>query len=153
MAGDSGDELYLLCRVRERRCALQLAHVVETLRPLPLRSVPGAPPPVIGASIIRGRPTPVLDSGMLIGEASRPHHSRLATIRCGERIAALAFEEIVGVRRLLDQDVKDMPPLLRAGDGGAIDAIALLDAELVFVLGRARLVPDEVWTSLQAQPA
>ena len=143
----------MLCRVRNRRCVLQLDHVVEIMRPLPLQPVAGAPEPVRGLSVIRGEPTPVIDCGALLGGDTRAMPSRLATIRCGERIAALAFEEILGVRRLSEQELKALPPLLRAGEGGAIDAIALLDAELVFVIGRARLVPDEVWASLQAQPA
>ena len=151
--GDSRDGLYLVCRVRQRCCALDLAQVVEIMRTLPIQPVAAAPQGVLGLSIIRGQPIPVIDAGALLGETARGKPSRLATIRCGDRIAALAFEDILGVRRLSEHEVRELPPLLRAGEGGALDALALLDAELVFVLARARLLPDEVWTAVQVQPA
>jgi purine-binding chemotaxis protein CheW len=59
----------LLCRVRERLCALPLAHVVETMRPLPIEPLGGMPGFVQGIAIIRGAPVPVVDAGALLGSA------------------------------------------------------------------------------------
>lgn len=140
----------LLCRIRQQRCAVRLRHVVEIMRPLPLQPIAGTAEFVLGVALIRGVPTPVLDCGALLGETAPPQHTRWVTIRCAERVAALALEDVLGVRQLPAQ-IDDLPPLLRGNE--AIDAIASLDAELVLVLGDARLVPDSLWLSLERQAA
>ena len=42
-------------------CALPLGAVIETLRPLPLRPLAGAPAGVLGVAVVRGSPVPVID--------------------------------------------------------------------------------------------
>src|SRR6202041_1193103 len=58
----------LLFRARGHLCALPLAHVVETMRPLPVEPMAGAPPYVPGLGISRGRPAPAVDVARLLGE-------------------------------------------------------------------------------------
>jgi chemotaxis signal transduction protein len=42
----------------------------------------------------------------------------------------------------------EMPPLLREAETDVIDAIGVLDRELLLVLRASRLFPDEVWRKL-----
>ena len=51
----------LVCRVATRICALPVGVVIETLRPLPLEPIAGAPAFVTGPAIIRGEPVPVVE--------------------------------------------------------------------------------------------
>jgi purine-binding chemotaxis protein CheW len=121
--------------------AIPLADVVETMRPLPIEPVAAAPGCVLGLAIIRGRPLAVVDVARLVGGGSgRP--GRFVTVRAGAREVALAVDEVIGVRTLTADALADLPPLLRDADGAAVDAIGALDAELLFVLGGARLVSE-----------
>ncbi|MFL5302954.1 MAG: chemotaxis protein CheW, partial [Anaeromyxobacteraceae bacterium] len=51
----------LLVRAGSRLCALPLACVVETLRPLHTSPLAGTPACVSGVAVVRGAPTPVVD--------------------------------------------------------------------------------------------
>jgi chemotaxis signal transduction protein len=52
--------------VGARQCAFPLHLVAETLRPLPIEPVAGTPSFVRGMSVIRGKPTPVVDLKALL---------------------------------------------------------------------------------------
>jgi purine-binding chemotaxis protein CheW len=134
----------LVMRAGSRVCALPSQHVVETMRPLGVTALAGAPPSVLGVALIRGAPTPVVDVGVLLG-ATDARPGRFVTIRVGERIIALAVTSVVGLR-LHDRD--SLPPLAQHALGGALEALTRLDAELVLVLAAARMVPDEVWEAV-----
>lgn len=58
---------FLLCCIGSRIGALALRDVRETMRPLPVEPLMGAPPFVLGLATIRGFPTPVVDVGRLLG--------------------------------------------------------------------------------------
>ncbi|HVV85259.1 MAG TPA: chemotaxis protein CheW [Kofleriaceae bacterium] len=131
--------LALVFRAAGRLCALPLEHVVETMRPLPVEPVAGAPAAVLGAAMVRGEPTPVVDVAMLIDEAAGARR-RFVSARAGRRRVALAVEEVVGVRAL--PAARELPPLFAEG-GDRLAAIARLDGELLRVLNAARLLPDD----------
>lgn len=125
--------------------ALAAEHVIETMRPLPCEPVAGAPPFVAGVAIIRGRPTPVVDVGALLGAPREALSERWITVAVGERVVGLAVSDVVGVRRLTgDVAPGAMPPLLTDAARGAVSALGVLDGELLLVLERASLVPDDV---------
>ncbi len=134
----------LACRARRRLCALPLEAVVETMRPLPVNELPGAPPFVRGVSVIRGSPVPVVDVGGLLGDLQGYAPTRFVVVRLGERRAALALEEVLGLRELPPLQLSELPPLLRDA-AVVVPRIVALDAELLHVLSAARLVPDSVW--------
>jgi purine-binding chemotaxis protein CheW len=98
----------LIARVRSLRCALALTDVVEVMRPLPVARLEGLPTFVLGAAMIRGAAVPVIDLGaILVGpEGARP--TRFLTIRSGARIAALAIEEIIGVRTIARTELRQL---------------------------------------------
>jgi purine-binding chemotaxis protein CheW len=134
----------LLVRVATHTCALNLAHVVEIMRPLPIEPVAGAPEMVSGLSAIRGVPVPVVALGGLFN-AGGGAPSRFVVVRTGSKQVALAVDAVLGICDLAASVEQAMPPLLRDALSGAVDAIAALDSELYFVLNAARIVPDGRW--------
>ncbi len=140
--------LSLLCRVRTRLFALPLEHVLETMRPMPVESLAGAPHFVRGLAIIRGVPVPVVDGAQLLsGEESQP--SRFVTVRAGDRRVAVAVDSVLGVRPMPAASLRELPPLLRDARAEVISAIGTLDAELLVVLRSAHLVPEDLWSGLE----
>lgn len=135
-------DMWLVCRVQSRRCALPLDRVVETMRPLPIEPMAGGPEVVRGLSVIRGIPLPVIDAAMLLGEPTG-HIERFVVVRADDRQVALAVGQVLGVRHAPRGSLHALPPLLRDADSPIVTAIGLLDAQLLLVLGSTRLLPEE----------
>lgn len=150
-AGLAGS-LVVLCRVKERMCGVPLEHVGETMRPLPVDAVAGMPTFLRGVSIIRGKPVPVIDAAALLSDG-RPDGipGRFVTINLGARQVALAVDEVRGVRRV--PTMADLPPLLADAGRDAVEAMSVLDDDLLLILRGARLVPATVWAALDADRA
>jgi purine-binding chemotaxis protein CheW len=143
-------EPFLICRSAGNLCALPLDKVGEIMRPLPLERAakhrPGEPPLVpfvLGAAIIRGAAIPVVSLAGLLGEEDAAPAGRYVSLRLGERRAALAVGSVEGIRELRRPGA--IAPLLGAIEHEAVAAIAAHDAELLFVLEAAKLVPEEAW--------
>ncbi|MBX3205303.1 MAG: chemotaxis protein CheW [Labilithrix sp.] len=129
--------------------ALPTPHVLETMRPLPCEPVAGTHPFVVGAAVVRGRATPIVDVGALLGTPGDRRTSRWITVEVGGRVVGLAVDDVIGVRRLPGVLAEGTaPPLLAEAAHGAVSALEVLDGELLVVLRGARLVPDDVWTAL-----
>jgi purine-binding chemotaxis protein CheW len=141
----------LIVVARANRCALALEHVIETMRPLPIQPVVDAPAHVLGLSIIRGRPVPVVDLGALLGSGGADDvlasaHARFVTVRAGgARHVALAVQSVIGVRNLVSSNVHELPPLVAASSSASVAALGVLDRELVAVLDTVRVLPEDVW--------
>jgi purine-binding chemotaxis protein CheW len=113
------------------------------MRPLPIEPLAGAPPFVLGLSLIRGIATPVVDVGALVGAKDSPAFTRFVTLRLTDRRpVALAVEAVLGTRTLRGLGLSELPPLLRDANPHLIASIGALDRELLTVLETARLVPD-----------
>jgi purine-binding chemotaxis protein CheW len=140
----------LLVRVATHTCALNLAHVIEIMRPLPIEPVAGAPEIVLGLSVIRGVPVPVVALAALF-HADLGVSTRFVVVRSGEKHVALAVDEVLGIREFSPSVYQVMPPLLRDAARGAVETIGALDSELFFVLNTASIVPDELLDSLTGQ--
>jgi purine-binding chemotaxis protein CheW len=134
----------LLCRVPPRLIGLPIEHVIETMRPLPVERVSGAPHYVIGVSVIRGAPVPVIDAGRLLG-AGAVQPGRFVTVRVGNRTAALAVAHVLGTSRIATESLHLLPPLLRSAQSGIVASMGTVDDELLLVLRTVRLVPEDVW--------
>ena len=142
----------LLCRVAELLCALPLEHVEETMRPLVVESIAGAPDFVQGLAIVRGTPVPVVDAATLLtGGASHP--TRFVTVKTGSRRVALAVDAVVGIRAIPGGSLDALPPLFQDAHLESISAIGRLDAELMIVLRSARLIPEGTWALIEAAGA
>ena len=134
-------EVWLLCRAGSSLCALPLGCVVEIMRILPIEPIAGAPLCVRGLSIIRGAPTPVVDTALLCGGRTAPFH-QLVAVRAGTQIVALAVDTVLGVRSI--KAGEPMPPLLQEAATEMVSAIGRLDAELLLFLTAARAVPQDL---------
>lgn len=133
--------LRLLVRTGAYCCALPLSAVVETMRPLPITRLEDAPAGVIGMSIVRGTPTPVLDLSIMLGGNSDSLYTRFVSLRVEERNAVLAVDTVIGIREFAASLLATMPPLLADVRPEVIEAISALDSELVLLLRSAGLIP------------
>lgn len=141
----NGLEMRLLCRAGSSLCALPLEHVVEIMRILPIESIAHAPSFVLGLSIIRGTPTPIVDTALLCSGRTAPFH-RLVIVSAGTRIVALAVDNVLDVRAIGTDE--SLPPLLGEAASDVISTIGRLDAALLLFLSAARIVPDELFERL-----
>jgi purine-binding chemotaxis protein CheW len=134
---------FLLCRVGTLLCALPVDRVVETMRPVPLDALAGAPPCVLGVAIIRGIPVPVVDAARLINEEATDA-GRFVLLRAGHRHLALAVHEVVGVRAISAASVETLPGLLGDATADFVTAIGTLDAQVLLVLESMRILPESL---------
>jgi purine-binding chemotaxis protein CheW len=139
-----GTQSWLLCGIGPHRFVLPMAEVIETMRLLPMQAVAGAPPLVLGLSVIRGAPVAVVNTALLFGCES-PRYTRLVTVRAGQSTIALAVESVFTVAVVEADALQQMPPLI--GSDNAVVAMAARDQNLVFLLNTARIVPDEFTAS------
>lgn len=137
----------LVVAVQTRVCALPLFHVMETMRPLPIEPLSGAPSFVHGVAVIRGIPTPVVDLGDLVGAPGGPR-GRFITLRLGGRQAALSVGDVLGIRELDATMTQKLPPLLQEASRDVIEAIGTLDAQFLVVLRAGWDLPQDVWSAL-----
>jgi purine-binding chemotaxis protein CheW len=134
----------LVCRAGTTLCALELGSVVETMRPLPLEALAGTPSFVVGLAIVRAVPTPVVDARILLGVSAERPAARWISLRLDGRGAALAVDEVLGVRHMEVARAAELPPLLGALNAERIASIAALDEGFALVLRHARLIPQDV---------
>jgi len=141
----------LVVMLGARACAFPLQHVAETMRPLPIEPIAGTPGFVRGVSVIRGLPTPVVDlKALLENSDNSPSYGRFVTLKYDTRRVVIGVDSVVGLRNLDSAQLAELPPLLRDVTADLIESFGTLDAQLLLVLHAARIVPDEVWSSLAA---
>jgi purine-binding chemotaxis protein CheW len=131
---------YLILTTQARRVAIGLESVVETMRPLPMRTMADASSCVLGVALARGQATPVVDLGAVLSGAPSASPQRFVAVRAGERTVLLAVDRVIGVTSFDASVVRALPPLLAGADEGAVAALATRDDELLFVLRAGRLV-------------
>lgn len=141
----------LLCRVGALLVALPGRCISETMRPLPVEPLIGAPAFVCGLSLIRGDALPVVDAGRLLGQSGGPPPTRFVTVRTGQRLVALAVDAVLGMYCPSRMGESETPALLSRMDGGVVSEIGALDTELLIVLKATKLVPAGIWEALDAR--
>jgi len=146
--GPEGDHC-LLFRTGSRVGALALTNVQEVMRPLPVESIAGAPAFVMGVSILRGAAAPVIDAARLLDDTIGATPNRFISLKIGSRSVCLAVDAVLDLRMLPTDHFHQVPPLLRDSSAALLSLIGTLDSELLMVLNSARMVPEEVWTSMQ----
>jgi purine-binding chemotaxis protein CheW len=128
--------------------ALPIDSVVEIMRMLPVEALAGAPEYILGLSIVRGVPVPVVEAGMVVShEAGDP--ARLISVKAAARTIALAVDEVIGITAIATDSFDELPPLLGAAATDTIAAIGARDGGLLALLRAGRLVPDEVFARLE----
>jgi purine-binding chemotaxis protein CheW len=145
--GSAASQAFIVCNIGRVLCSLPLGSVVETFRPLPVEPLAAAPAFVLGLSLVRGKPTPVVDLARLVsGVAGSP--TRFVVMRTGDRTVVLAVDGVIGVRSVAADRIQALPPLLGDADADVVGAIGRLDAALFLVLQASRIMPhgflDEV---------
>lgn len=152
--GRTGEQALLVCRVGSRLCGIPLAYVVEIMRPLPLEPLQEMPPFVVGLTLLRGRPTPVIDGRWLFGagEAPSSNAGRSVTLAVGQRRVALLVDDIVHIRPLASVQLEELPPLLQKGGDDAL-LLGRLDSELLLVLQHTRSLSEQLLESLVTERA
>lgn len=137
----------LLVRVTSGVCALPLAEVIETMRPLPVSQLSGVSDFVCGVALIRGTPTPVVDLGSIFDADGKMPSGRFVTLRNGGRTVALSVQSVIGVAEM-DGNLAVMPSLLKSARTDVIEAIGRVDTELLVTLDASKLVPESVWEKM-----
>jgi len=146
--------LSLVVGVGSRTCALAASYVLETMRPLPVEPLAGMPPFVLGLSIIRGGPVPVIHLGRLLGGGEAADAvSRFVTLRLGDRKLALAVRSVLGLRELDLGSLVELPTILGDESARTVEAVGSLDAGLLVVLRAMRILPEPLWGALTAPDA
>lgn len=144
-------DLALIVAIGTRACALPLGHVVETMRPLAIENVAGSPTFIVGVSVIRGVPVPIVDlSALLVDGKHRDTYGRFVTLKVGERTIAVGVDDVLGLRRLDSAQLETLPPILRDVRADYVASIGRLDEQLLVVLRATRIVPDDCWSRLSA---
>lgn len=144
-----GTMRFLIAGLRSCVCAVPLAHIIETMRPLPVEPISGMPSFVQGISIIRGIPTPVVDLGAVLGSPSEDVE-RFVTLRVGDRQVALSVNNVLGVRDLgTFATIQELPPLLQRASKDVLETIGTLDEQVLMILRAGWELPDEVWNTVQ----
>lgn len=144
-----GASASLICRVGDLLCAVPLALVGETMRPLPVEPLAGVPAYVRGVAIIRDRPTAVVDAAALLTDHPGSP-SRFVTLRAGDRPIALAVDAVVGIAAVPAERAGALPGILQSPRLAAVSAAGTLDGALLLALEGTRIVPDDVWASMTA---
>jgi purine-binding chemotaxis protein CheW len=139
----------LLARVPGALCAIPLAEVIETMRPLPIEPLANQSEFILGVARIRGEAVPVVQlTALFQGDHGFEPATRFITLRVGQHCVALAVQDVVGIADLGDQVFGKLPPLLTNVGSELIQSLGTLDAEFLMVLDTARLVPESMWEGL-----
>ena len=117
------------------RYAVDLAGVAEVVPLCGLAPLPGAPAPVLGIVLHRGRLVPVVDLRRLLGggEAALPEAGWLVVVGAGDASVGLLADGGVEVARVPSRGLA--PPLVRGGGAEPLlrgltkDAVAVVDVE------------------------
>jgi purine-binding chemotaxis protein CheW len=96
---------------------------------------------MLGLSIVRGAPVPVVDLARLLnGHAGTP--TRFVVVKADERHVVLAVDRVVGIRAIAAERLQSLPPLLRDADTSLVSAIGTLDNALFVMLQASHIVPE-----------
>jgi purine-binding chemotaxis protein CheW len=144
----SADLFVLVVRINSQLCGFAIEHVIETMRPLEVDSLPGMPPFVRGLSVVRGSPVPVVELAVLLGEEAGLTR-RWVLLRVGERRVAVAVTEVLGLHRIAESAFRAFPPLLEQTLAGLVLAVEQRDREFLLVLQSNRLMPEDAWRTLE----
>lgn len=137
---------YLAFRVGDQLCAISARHVDESMRPMKIVPLDKVPHFVAGLSVIRGKPYPIVDLRKLFDRDASELPTRLIAIRVDEsRRVGVLVDEVLGLYSAQMIDFEPLPPIVGAVHSEVLESLAMLDGELLRVLGNGRLVPDAVW--------
>jgi purine-binding chemotaxis protein CheW len=117
-AGDLGRRTeYLAFALGSDVYAVEIAHIAEILKPLPITEVPRAPRDVVGVMSVRGKLVTVIDLRRRFRLAEEPMNRKtriLLVEHGGEEQIGLLVDEVVQVYRLSEAEIE--PANVLGGD-------------------------------------
>ena len=133
--------------VGDVRYAVDILRVREIINPLPIVTLPHAPPAVLGVADHRGLVIPIVDLRRRFGlePAAPTRRTKWIVVQVDGRAVGLVVDAVTDVFGAAETDQRDAPEL-GAGDAArGILAVYKYDAALVFVLDIDRVAaPAEV---------
>jgi chemotaxis signal transduction protein len=147
------NQAYLLLKLDSARVAIELSHVAEIMRPLPLEPISQMPPFMLGLSVIRGSPVPVIALDAVLGGKCNESVGRFVTLHIDTRMIALAVKDVLGVGSIDRAGLEALPPLLLNASAAAVELIGTLDSQLLIVLHTSRILTEEMWQSFSGRKA
>lgn len=130
---------FLIVTAGALRCALPLSVVREVMRPQPVKAAAGLAPSVLGASVIRGLPLPVVSLCRLLHQPEA-EETRFVVVRTPGRDCVLAVGAIQSISSVDPGAWQKMPNLLRRIESA--EAISVDDQDLMVSLSMARLIAE-----------
>lgn len=141
-------DAYLLFRAAGQVCAIAANLVDESMRPMKVVPLDKMPHFVAGLSVIRGVPYPIVDLRKFFDRDLNEPPARLVAIRTdATRKVGLLVDGVLGIFPAHLLAFEPLPPIMEAAHSEVIESLAMLDGELLRVLGSGRLVPEAVWQS------
>lgn len=121
--------------------ALDIQHVREIIRPLPMQSLPHAAQVVVGVVDHRGDVVPVIDLRVRFGTSQRIDlaDTRWVITTRGDRLIGLVVDRVTEVFRLNTIDAREVPDLGPNGDRRGVTAAYSYQGRLVFALDIERV--------------
>jgi chemotaxis signal transduction protein len=107
------------------------------MRLLPIKAVEGLLPGVLGATVVRGNPLPVVSLPLLLKQ-SGANVNRFVVVRTLGREFALAVDQVEAISSLEEAEWQRMPKLLQ--HISSADEIAAIDQDLIVTLDMGRLI-------------
>jgi purine-binding chemotaxis protein CheW len=143
----------LVFRAGSLLCALRLDEVIETMRPLEIQPLAGSPAFVLGISVLRGVPTPVIDVSRLLGGGQGGDPQRFVMVRTEQGAVAMATGPVIGIREVDASAAGGHPALLGTRSSRLVAGVGTAGSEALLLLQSMRAVPDEVWEAAAAAGA
>ena len=137
-------EAVLLVRAHAWYCAIPVASVTETCRPLPVQPVEGMPAFVRGITVMRGKTTPVIHLGMMLAGGSIEPGRRFVAVQVRGSPLVFEVDETVGVRHIPRSQLDTTTPLTHGGATDRLDGVGVFNNELLAWLDTARIVQDDL---------
>lgn len=121
--------------------AINIAHVREIIRPLPMQSLPHAAKVVIGVVDHRGDVVPIIDLRVRFNTQDREQlaDTRWVIATRGEKLVGLVVDRVTEVFRLHGADAREVPDLGPNGDRRGVTAAYSYRGKLVFALDIERV--------------
>ncbi len=126
-------------------CALPIEKVREIMRPLNVERLSGLPEYVLGLSLIRGQPTPVVSLPILLKGKHSSETERFVSLNAGHRPVAISVAAVIGVFNLENVTLDNVPPILNQVQQSVASAIGKIDRELLLVLESGYILSEELW--------